>query len=346
MKKTLCLISALLFLVTSCREVYRYTNNTFFAMNTVVNTVVSEKIGDEGTEELLHGIESRMSRTLAYSDISRLNSGENDTPSADTYEVMERALQIAKDTDYAFNPCMGTLTDLWDITSGKNIVPSDKEIKEALSFCDASLVVMSDGKVTLPDGMKIDLGGVAKGYALQKASEGLSEKAADKAVSNDHCINLGGNVSVMGASKSRKESGNDGWTVGITNPFDKNEILGEIVLYDEIISFSGAYERYFEKDGVIYHHIFDSKTGYPAESNLAQAAVISKDGLCADALSTALFVMGKDKAIEFYKEGKYDFEMILVTVQGEVFASKNLSVRLNLNEHAVEINKEKMTIIK
>ena len=346
MKKTICLISSLLLILTSCGEVYRYTNDTFFAMNTVVNTIVSDEIGeDEWTEDILADIEKRMSRTLEDSEISRLNSGKDVTLSDDTYKVLEKALQIAKDTDYAFNPCMGTLTDLWDITSGKNIVPSDEEIKEALSFCDASLAELSDGKAALPDGMKIDLGGVAKGYALYKASENLSKAATGKAVGADFCISLGGNVAVSGSSKIRKESGQKGWKVGITNPFDKSETLGSLVLVHGFVSVSGAYERFFEKDGRIYHHIFDSKTGYPSESDLASAAVISDDGLEADALSTALFVMGKDRAIEFYKSGIYDFEMLLVTETGEVLVSGGINEAFELSENAKNIIHEKVTII-
>lgn len=336
----------MLLMFTSCREVYRYTNNTFFAMNTVVNTIVSDQIGDKGIEETLYAIESKMSRTLAYSDISRLNNGEDVIVSDDTYEVIERALQVAKDTNYAFNPCMGTLTDLWDITSGKNTVPSDEQIKEALSFCDPSLVKIHDGTVKIPNGMKVDLGGVAKGYSLQKAMENLVDTAlGTDGAFPDACINLGGNVAVYGSSESMRNTKVEGWKVGITNPFDKNEILGEIILKNEIISISGAYERFFEKDGVIYHHIFDSKTGYPAKSDLAMAAVISDDGLLADALSTALFVMGKDKAVEFYKSGIYDFEMLLVTGDGEILISENTSHDFTQNTNAKDINKEKVTII-
>ena len=193
--------------------------------------------------------------------------------------------------------------------------------------------------------MKIDLGGVAKGYALYKASEYLSEEAMGKAVGADFCISLGGNVAVSGSSKIRKESGQKGWKVGITNPFDKSETLGSLVLVHGFVSVSGAYERFFEKDGRIYHHIFDSKTGYPSESDLASAAVISDDGLEADALSTALFVMGKDRAIEFYKSGIYDFEMLLVTETGEVLVSGGINEAFELSENAKNIIHEKVTII-
>ena len=346
MKKSICMFFALLLLVTSCAEVYRYTNDTFFAMNTVVNTVVSDEIGgDVWTADILSDIESRMSRTLEDSEISRLNRGEEVTLSDDTYTVLEKALQIARDTDYAFNPCMGTLTDLWDITSGKNIVPSDEEIKEALSLCDASLVTAENGKVTIPDGMKIDLGGVAKGYALYKASENLSEEAMGKAVGADFCISLGGNVSVSGSSKTRREAGQKGWNVGITNPFEKSETLGSIVLENACVSVSGAYERFFEKDGKIYHHIFDSKTGYPSDSGLASAVVISRDGLLADALSTALFVMGLEKSEEFYRDGLYDFEAILITADGDVFVTQELSEIFVINKNAKQINTDNVIII-
>lgn len=346
MKRIICVISLLLMLLTSCREIYRYTDDTFFAMNTVVNTVVSDEIGkDVWTEDILSDIEKRMSRTIPDSEISKLNSGKDITVSDDTYKVVEKALEIARDTDYAFNPCLGTLSDLWDITSGKNVVPSDEKIKEALSFCDASLVEVSDGKITIPDGMKIDLGGVAKGYALYKATENLSEAAMVGGVGADFCISLGGNVSVSGSSKSRKEAGQKGWNVGITNPFEKSETLGNIVLEYCYVSVSGAYERYFEKDGKIYHHIFDSKTGYPSESDLASVAIASRDGLEADALSTALFVMGLEKSLQFYKDGMYDFEAILVTKQGGIYVTEKLMENLQINKDAKQINANNVTII-
>ena len=346
MKRIMCIVSALLLMLTSCKEVYRYTNDTFFAMNTVVNTIVSDKIGESTcTENILSGIENRMSRTLPDSEISLLNSGKDVTLSDDTQIVIERALQIAKDTGYAFNPCMGTLTDLWDITSGKNVVPSAEKINRALSFCDASSVVLSDGKVQVPDGMKIDLGGVAKGYALQKATESLEKEAKSKGVGADFCISLGGNVSVSGTSQSMKNVGKKGWNVGITNPFDKSETAASINLTKGYVSVSGAYERYFEKGGRIYHHIFDPKTGYPSESDLASAAVISDDGLCADALSTALFVMGLEGSVDFYKKSGYTFDAILITLDGDVYVTEGLAQSFELKEDAKQINKEKVIII-
>ena len=332
MKRIICAIFAAAVLLSSCTKIYRYTDKTFFAMNTVVNTVVSAEIGEDFTEKVIADIEQRMSRTLPDSEISRLNRGEDAVLSDGTIEVLEKALRIAGDTDYAFNPCMGTLTDTWDITSGKNVVPSDEEIKQALSLCDASLVEISDGRVKIPDGMKIDLGGVAKGYALQKAAENLEKTAAAEGVGADFCISLGGNVAVSGTSKNRKENAQTGWKVGITNPFDKSLVMTTLNLEKGYVSVSGGYERFFEKDGRIYHHIFDSRTGYPAESGLACAVVVSDNGLEADALSTALFVMGREKAVEFYKKGIYDFEMLLVTNEKEIIAGSYIYEKMDVTE--------------
>ena len=332
MKRIVIILCAVLVCLVSCNEVYRYTNETFFAMNTVVNTIISSEIAQDNTREILSDIEKRMSRTSEQSEIFRLNNRDKVTLSEDTLKVLERSLQIAKDTDYAFNPCMGTLTDLWDITSGRNVVPSQDEIEIALSFCDTSLVEISDGNVKIPDGMKIDLGGVAKGYALQKAAEDLSQRAVSKFAPDDFCISLGGNVAVMGTSQSRKNSGEKGWSVGITNPFDKNETIGTVILEHGYVSVSGAYERFFEKDGIIYHHIFDGKTGYPCDSDLASAVVISDDGLEADSLSTALFVMGKNRAVEFYRQGNYKFDMILVDVDGCIYISDGIYESFAIDE--------------
>ena len=320
MKKYIVVLICLV-LLCSCAEVYRYTSDTFYAMNTVVDVIKNEEIKEDFAESTILDIEKRMSRTLENSEISMLNEGNDVGLSQDTLNVLEKAFEIAKNTDYAFNPALGNLTDLWDITSGRNYVPTEAEIKDALSKCCAEDVQILDGKVILPENMKIDLGGVAKGYALERACESMEESAMGRAVSADFCISLGGNVGVSGSSKSRKENGKDGWNVGITNPFDKGGVVGTVLLCDGYVSVSGAYERFFEKDGKIYHHIFDSKTGYPAVTDLASAVVISNDGLLSDALSTALFVKGCDEAVEFYKLGLYDFDMILITNSREIIVA-------------------------
>lgn len=337
MKKIL-LILPLVLLTVSCGEVYRYTEESFFAMNTVAEVIKSRDIKEDYTQRVVNDIENIMSRTRDDSEISRVNNGEDIVLSDETVFVLEKSLEIAKNTDYAFNPCMGALTDLWDITSGKNYVPTEDEINEALSFCDASLVSIENGRVSMPDGMKIDLGGVAKGYALERSCEVMYESASECAASPDFCISLGGNIGVSGSSETMKKDEKKGWKVGIANPFDGNTTIGSITMIQGCVAVSGAYERYFEKDGVIYHHIFDPKTGKPSGSGLASAAVICDDGLLGDALSTALFVMGEEKAVEFYRKGIYEFEMILVTDDGRVIVTENIKDSFSFDEGAKKNN--------
>ena len=318
------LLLSLVLCLACCVEEYAYIRHSFFAMNTVCDVIRNEQIKDDYTVGTVGGVEEIMSRTAEGSEIYRINNGEYVVLSKETAYVLERALEIAAATDYAFNPCMGALTDLWDITSGEKKVPSDEETKKALKLCDASAVSIENGRVFMPEGMKIDLGGIAKGYALERACETMEEAAMGYAVSPDFCISLGGNIGVCGASEKMKKEGKKGWKVGIANPFDGENTLGSLVMTSGCVAVSGSYERYFEKDGVIYHHIFDSATGKPAKSGLASAAVICDDGLLGDALSTALFVMGEERAVEFYKKEIYDFEMILVTEDGRVAVTKGI----------------------
>ena len=217
--KNLFFVLPVLLMLVGCTEVYRYTKESFFVMNTVVDVIRNEQIKEDYTMKTVNEIEGIMSRTLADSEIYRINNGEDVVLSDETLYVLEKSLEIAKATDYAFNPCMGTLSDLWNITSGENHVPAADEVDGALSFCDASLVTIEDGRVIKPEGMKIDLGGVAKGYALERACETMEESAMGRAVGADFCISLGGNIGVNGASKTQMKKGENGWNVGIANPF-------------------------------------------------------------------------------------------------------------------------------
>jgi len=314
--------------VCSCQSTTEYKNTSFFAMNTYITV-----IGEEGTpfsevQELTQEYENIFSKTIAESDISVLNRDGKAELSSQADELLSMSLEIANTTHGAFNPCMGEVTSLWDITSGENYVPSDEEISKAVALTDFGALSVNDGKAVLSNkGVQVDLGGIAKGYTLGKAVSLAKEQGA-----KNFCISFGGNVGTYGSSKSQLDKGKNGWVVGITNPYDKENTLGSVVLHDEFISISGAYERFFEKDGVIYHHIFDSSTGRPAKSDIASSCVVSKDAALGDALSTALFVMGKEKAASFYESGKYDFDMIIITNDNTVIVTEGIKSRFTLYE--------------
>ena len=341
MKKTFALILCTIALLCSCEEVYRYTDTTFYSMSTVVN-VISDGDGDfSDLEKFACDFENRVSRTRQSSEIYNLNQNATAELSDDTLYILEKSLEIAQNTEYAFNPCMGSITELWDITSGKNYVPEDELVANAIDCCDIENVQIFGNTVTTSNGTKVDLGGIAKGYALEKMLEIEISERKDANV----CINLGGNIALAGSSYSNRKKGEYGWNVGITNPFDKSGIVGTLQISDCYIAISGAYERYFEKDGNVCHHIFDPATGYPAKSDLASTAVINKSGIEGDALSTALFVMGFDKAVEFYRSGLYDFEMILITNDGDIYITQDIFNHFTPDIDAVDLNGKEMSII-
>ncbi len=327
-KITLILIIIIL-LLCSCQRSEVYKTDNFFAMDTFISTkcdTTSKNISI--IQETIFDIENKFSKTLPDSEISKINSSFTAQISDECADILSRLSQISSETEGAFNPCMEPIISLWDIT-GKKHIPDDEEIQNALNFCDANSYTVSANTLTKKHQQsKLDLGAAIKGYAAQKAIENIINAGVVNAM-----VNIGGNIAVCGHSETLSNS----WRVGITNPFAPETIAGYIDCTDTIISVSGDYERYFEKDGIIYHHIFDPKTGKPADNDIKCVAVISADGLVSDALSTALFVMGKDKALEFYKSSSLDFEAIIFTKDKNVFLTDGISSSFVLYEES-ELN--------
>lgn len=333
--RLICLLFLSVFLFSSCKQGYKEIS--FFAMNTFIlaqadceDTAVLQAI-----EKEIYSDEKRFSKTIPDSDISRLNCKEAFTPSAEAISLIEYALEISEATDYAFSPFLGKISSLWDITGDNPTVPSKTELEEIVADIKKQKITLENFSSTSQN-VQLDLGGIVKGYSAQKAIENLKASKVENAL-----ISFGGSVACMGKNESGRL-----FTIGIKNPFDKNEIIGTLTLSDSYISVSGAYERFFEKDGVRYHHIFDSETGYPAESDIESTVVISKDGILSDALSTALFVMGKEKALEFYKKDLYDFEMLLVTKDGEICITDGIYDSFSQSSSATGIKSNAIFIIK
>ncbi len=327
MKKVALLLISLAFLLISCGN--NYKNHSFFAMDTFIS--VDANTDDENIlrelENLVYDDEKKFSRTFSGSGIYEFNkSCDGSLLSADTSELIGKAHGMYQNTDGAFSPYLGAITDLWDIKNVNPKVPSDEEINAALDNCDARDMVFSDTGLSKqnPD-LKLDLGGIAKGESAKNCIEYLKSKGVKNAV-----ISFGGSVACIGHS----ERSDTDWNIGIKNPFETSQIIGSINVTDCYIAVSGAYERSFTENGKRYHHIFDSKTGYPAESDIESTAVISKDGAISDGLSTALFVMGKDKALEFYRKGIYEFEAVLIMKDGTVIVTDGLSDKFSFNQDA------------
>ena len=207
--------------------------------------------------------------------------------------------------------------EAWGFTTKNYRIPSDSELAELLSHVDASTVTLSGNHVTLPEDVKLDLGGIAKGFTSARVMEVFKNSGVTSGI-----ISLGGNVQTLGTKPDEKL-----WRVGIQDPNDLNAMFAVVEVSDEAVITSGAYQRYFEENGVHYHHIIDPRTGYPAESGLTSVTIISPDGTLADALSTSLFIMGPDDASAFWQNHRDKFEAIMMTENGEVLVTSGLADR-------------------
>lgn len=315
MKRFLPLLMALV-LLTGCVEsssAVHKQEKTVYAMDTVMTlTVYSGKNGEDLTPALdaaeteIHRLDALLSISNEQGEIYRLNHAGTASVGQETGLLVERALVIAADTNEAFDPTVYPLMALWGFTTGQYQVPSQEALARCLAAVGYEQVrVTQNGtewNITLPDQGGMDLGGIAKGYTAHEVVEVLERQKVSSAI-----LSLGGNVATLG----RKPDGSC-WTVAVENPDQSGDYLGTMELDGGMFAItSGAYERYFEENGVRYHHILNPDTGYPSDSGLTSVTVVSSDGTLADALSTALFVMGLDKALDFWRQHQDEFDMIL-----------------------------------
>lgn len=292
----------------------------FFAMDTYMEV---DAYGDNGekavakAEKEVIKLDSILSTGKSTSEISKLNKNKMQVVSADTMSLIKESIKISKETNSAFNPTIYPLMELWGFTTKNYYVPKDNEIKPLLNHMDIDNIKIDERKneVSFKDNkMKIDLGAIAKGYTSSKIIDIFKENNIKSGM-----VTLGGNVQVLG-----KKPDGSLWKVGIQNPIGEDEYLGVLQTSDKAVITSGGYERNFTKNGKTYHHILDPSNGYPANNGLTSVTIISSDGTLADALSTSLFVMGKDKAIDFYKKSNYNFDFILYTSDNKLIISDGI----------------------
>ncbi len=296
------IVSAMM--IASCTRKNEFCDRTFFGMDTIV-TIRLSRTGKDGRtlseddldsvfrtcESLFAEIENACSRTIETGEVARLNHSRTGIDSENVHflAVLTSALSFAEQTGGAYSPTVGILTELWDV-NGEGHVPDDAELQKALRHIDYRSVTVAGTTVLKSDpDVIVDLGGIAKGYAAQIIVDYLRTTDVSYGL-----VSLGGNVGVFG----QKPDGTP-FRIGVTDPSDTASLIDEIDVTEGFVAVSGDYERYFVRDGVKYHHIFDPMTGCPAVSGIRSAAVWSTDGAAADALSTAFFVMGEDAARTF-----------------------------------------------
>ncbi len=317
----LLLITALLFLSAGCGG-QTYEETTFFAMDTPVTLRYGTSGGTDAARTasknagtLLKEWESLCSAHDPDSALTVLNeTGSLTTPDERLAGLIEEAVRVSGITNGAFDPTLGPLIRVWNI-SGGGPVPGEDAISEALAHTGCSLIRLTDGEIRLADpSASLDLGAIAKGAA----ADALAEAAADDGVPYG-LVSFGSSMTVFG----EKPDGSP-YKIGIRDPDDPASVLGYITLTEGSLSVSGDYERYFEEDGVRYHHILDPGTGTPARSGLRSVAVLSPSGADADALSTALFVLGADQVPNLYNDPSLSFEAVLVTGDRRVILTNGL----------------------
>ncbi len=295
-----------------------------FAMDTYMVLKAYGKNADKALEEAdkeIQRLESIFSVNIEDSDISKINanSGNPVTVNASTRAAINKAIEVGDMTEGALDITVYPIVREWGFTTGDADnepyykIPDDSLLEWHLGNVGYDKILVNGSIVTVPTDYEIDLGSVAKGYASDAARQILLEHGITSAL-----LDLGGNVMTIG----KKPDGTK-WSVGIKNPVATDQLLCSLEVQDKAVITSGNYERFFEQDGKKYWHIIDPKTGYPADNGIISATVVGDEGLTCDALSTALFVMGTEKAVKFCKEHK-EIDAVLVTKDMKVYVTDGL----------------------
>lgn len=298
----------------------------FFAMNTYIRL---EAYGDGAEDALalaqarIEELEGLWSVTDETSEIYAVNhsGGQPVSVSEDTAELVSFALEMAEKTGGALEPTIYPVLTAWGFTTDEHRVPSQEEIDRLLASVDYRRVSVDGNTVQLEPGMMLDLGAVGKGYASDEVEELLRAEGVTSAL-----LDLGGNIVMIGS----RPDGSD-WRLGLQSPFE-NDTVGVLTASDCAVVTSGNYENFFiADDGTIYGHIIDPATGYPVNNDLASVTIVAKDGKLCDALSTSLFVMGSNGAIDYWRNHP-GFEMILITQNRQVLLTEGLEEQFTLDE--------------
>lgn len=317
------LCAAVLLLSVGRVEASDSASRDFFAMDTYMTVLANGENAEEAVlaaEEEVNRLDAALSTGQESSEIAGINRSGVGKLSSDGCALLEKALELYEESGSLFDITIYPVMDLWGFTSGEYHVPEEKELSEALSLVDASKIRYDEesGEVFFEEPeMKMDFGGIAKGYTSARLMDLFRDKGITSAL-----VDLGGNVQALGTKPDGSE-----WRIGIRDPEDENGMLGILSISDLAVITSGGYERYFEENGETYHHIIDPRTGYPAESGLLSVTIVSPDGTLADGLSTFLFIAGREQAEEFWRTHKEWFEMILVLEDRSILLTEGLTER-------------------
>lgn len=301
-----------------------------------MGTNIIQRVYGSNARETIKEVENEMQRLEALmnffkasSEIGMLNNygfKKKIELSREVFYIIKKAKYFSEISHGAFDISLAPIIELWGIFTKNQRVPLEKEIKERMSLVNYNNLILDESENTVKfskENMKIDLGGIAKGYAADRAAQIYRQNNVNAAF-----VNLGGNVMVFG-----EKPDDTNWSIGLQEPFkSRGEIIGVINVRDESVVTSGSYVRYFEDKGIKYHHIIDPRTGYPADSNLMSVTVISQNSMECDALSTAAFVLGYEDGMRLIKD--YRAKAIFITKDKKVKMTSNMKEDFYLIEES------------
>ncbi|MGG5462872.1 FAD:protein FMN transferase [Clostridium sp. B9] len=330
------LLLILTFNLKACTTNKEPVSQSNFFMGTLVNLTLYDKTDEKIFQKIFNEIskiEKQLSLNITTSEINEINNNAGIKPvkvSESTFNIIEKSIEISELSNGYFDITIGPLVQLWDIGTANAKVPTETEINSTIKLINFNNIILdsSNSSVYLEkEDMIIDLGGIAKGYIADIICNILIEEGVEKAI-----IDLGGNIFALG-EKSNKAP----WNIGIQNPFENRGVpLGTLEISNKSIVTSGIYERFFEEDGVKYHHILNPKTGYPFNNDLSSVTIISDKSLDGDALSTAVFALGFSEGLKLI-ESLENVDAIFVTTDKEVFLSSNIKSNFNLIDNSFKL---------
>ena len=289
----------------------------------IYDTIVTITLYGTQEQRILDGCFERcrqydrlFSRTADGSDIARVNAGGGQPVEVDaqTARLVQQALDYGALSDGLFDITIGSVTQLWDFSSGEGRVPDAASLKQALQKVDFRRVQVDDHTIQIPDGWTLDLGGIAKGYIADQVAAYLREQGVAAAI-----LDLGGNIYALG-----QHSNGQPFKIGVQKPFGTAEELSLVVdATDCAVVTSGTYQRAFEQDGVWYHHLLDPATGMPANPGLQSVTILSPSSTQADALSTLCFLLGLEKGMALVEQTE-GVECVMVDDDGQLLYSSGM----------------------
>lgn len=310
-------------LLTGCRPAPIQQDSQFTAMDTFIHLTAygteAPSALDRVRDDILY-LESLLNVTDETSEVYAINHRQTNTValSSDVADLLSLSLGLARETQGCFDPTVYPVVRTWGFTTGDYHRPTPTELAGLLPLVGYRNAALAGQSLTLKEGMQLDFGGIAKGWAGDRAAQSLRANGITSAI-----LRLGGNIQTIGT----KPDGTP-WKVGIQDP-EGGQTLATVSVADLAVVTSGSYQRHFTLDGQDYHHLIDPETGCPADSGLISVTIVGPSGARCDALSTALFVMGLDRGGQFWQEHR-DFEAVFLSKDGTITITPGLEGNFTL----------------